>query len=125
MNDETHNMASADFQSAKQRLDEAVKSGDAATLRAVLQHPSLILRREAAEALVQMGGTDNVPHLIEALEKNQGRRSDGSESELMQAELNTALISALGKITGLEFAAPPDVSQVVQQSRGWLQKNPE
>lgn len=59
-----------------------------------------------------------------ALEDNQSVMSGGTETEIMQQELNTAIVSALEQLTGLQFPSSEnlskdDIQKVVKQSREW------
>ena len=128
MKDMSAQIRTADFATAKQMLDGWTKDRDAARVALALGHPSLIIRRQAADALGHIGDRAAVPGLIEALERNQVVYGGGSEEKVLQSELNAALIAGLSKLTGTDFGAPDpatgqDIRRVLEASREWRQKN--
>src|SRR5215218_6597972 len=99
MTDMSTQIRTADFATAKQMLDGWTKDRDAARVALALAHPSLIIRRQAADALGHIGDRAAVAGLIEALERNQVVYGGGSEEKVLQRELNAALIASLRKLT--------------------------
>jgi|SRR5262245_30735875 len=128
MKETSADIRTADFATATQLLDEWTKDQDAARVAQALGHPSLIIRRRAADALGQIGDPAAVSGLIEALGQNQVVYGGGTEDVILQKELNAALITSLGKLTGADFGAPDpssrqDVWRVLQVSREWRRPN--
>lgn len=117
-----------DFQSAQKMIKEGIGQANAALVAQTLAHPSLIIRRHAAEALARVGSKAEVPLLLDALKHNQGRYSGGSETDELQVDLNVALISALRKLTGADFGHPEhpsehEVQKIMQDYQMWWTKN--
>jgi HEAT repeat protein len=131
MNDEAATrILSPDFATASQALAEGIKGRDAGLVRLALDHPTLEIKHQAAEALGQFGDRSSVPRLIKALDQNQAIYRGGSETRVLQTELNGALITALQRITGVDFggidpSSEEEVRRVLEKSRHWLEKNPE
>jgi HEAT repeat protein len=119
---------STDFATANQALAESIKNRDARLVRLALDHPALEIKRQAAAALGQLGDSSCVPNLIDVLERNQAVQRGGSETLVLQTELNAAVIAALQKLTGVDFGAadassPEDVRRALETSRQWWQEN--
>jgi HEAT repeat protein len=131
MNDDTTDgVLSRDFDTASRALEQAITSRDPGPALAALGHPALEIRRQAADALGEFGGRAAVPRLLDALEQNQSVLRGGTETGMLQAELNVALVAAVQKLTGVEFGAgnPPsdaDVRRVLEQGRRWWEANRE
>ena len=124
MADPTTPIRSTDYAAAKVLLDEAVRDRDARRAGLVLEHPSLILRREAAEALSRFGSKADVPELIAALEANQVVYGGGSEEAVLKEELNAALLAAIQKLSGTDLgpvdpASDADVRRALEAARKW------
>jgi HEAT repeat protein len=119
---------STDFATANQALAESIKNRDARLVRLALDHPALEIKHEAAAALGELGDRSSVPKLIDVLELNQAVQRGGSETLVLQTELNAAALAALQKITGVDFGAtdassPEDVRRALETSRQWWQEN--
>jgi|GEM_PF-3785491 len=127
MKETSADIRTADFAAAETMLDGWIKDRDAARVAMALGHPSLIIRRRAANALGPIGDRAAVPGLIDALEQNQGVYGGGTEEVVLQKELTAALIASLTTLTGADFGAPDpssrrDVGRVLEVSREWRKK---
>jgi hypothetical protein len=119
---------SKDFAVAKEALNENKRLKNVEMIRLSLKHYSLIIKRLAAEDLAELGDKGSVPSLIEALEKNQGLMRGGIETLGLQAELNSAIVSTLGKLTGMSFPSQKSltgtqIKQVIEQAKLWWNAN--
>lgn len=119
---------SKDFNEASEALEENVRRKKSGLVRMSLQHPSLIIKRRAAEALRKLKDRASVPSLIEALELNQAVYVGGTETELLQDELNRAIVSALVEVTGIDVQLGPTlsdrkISEVITKSKKWWSMN--
>lgn len=128
---------SKDFQTAKTALEKAGAEKDLNTVRLGLKAFMLEIKKQSVETIVKLNDKASVPDLIKALEANQTIMSGGTETELLQQELNTAIVSALRRFTKLEFAylgnkpiAPcfekcPDdkVRKVIKESLDWVNEH--
>lgn len=115
---------SPEYSVAKQSLEQAVKDRDPAVLRAGLTHQVIEIRLAAVDGLVQLGDRESVPSLIAALRDNQAVRIGGSETQILQSRLSSAIVQALGKLTGLDFAqemkaVPADIDKVIVRAEAW------
>ena len=124
----TEQILSKDFAVAKQALDENILLKNCELVRLSLKHQSLIIKRQAAEALAELEDRRSVPYLIEALENNQFLLRGGSETKILQSKLNKAIVLALEKLTGLDFATEDtvtdsDIKQIIQKSKHWWNSN--
>lgn len=114
-----------DYTIAKRALDKAVLQRDKETIRLGLQKNSLIFKKDVIQGIEQLNDKSLVPDLISVLESNQVVMTGGTETKLLQQELNEAIISALKKITKLNFSIPDDklsddvIQQVLRKSREW------
>jgi hypothetical protein len=126
--DSNEQVRTADFATAKQMLDGWIKDRNAGLIGLALGHPSLILRRQAADALGQIGDTAAVPPLIVALKQNQVVYGGGSEEKALQVELNGALSASLRALTEADFGtidptSKDDMRRVLEVSRQWWEKS--
>lgn len=115
---------STDYRVAKQALEESLRRRNVAAIRLGLKNHSLLIKREAADALRGLMDKASVGHLIEALENNQVVYRGGSETLYFQAELNKALAFALEKLTGIDFHTGRSLSQaeiklVLDRGKQW------
>jgi hypothetical protein len=113
-----------DYTIAKQALDKAVLQRDRETIRLGLQKKSLIFKKDVVQGIEQLNDKSFVPDLINVLENNQVAMTGGTETRLLQQELNEAIVSALKKITKLDFQfsekiSADDIQQVLKKSREW------
>lgn len=117
-----------DYNVANRALDEAKKSKNAVAVRLGLRHRSLTLRKQAAESLKELKDKASVPSLIKALEDNQVVYRGGTETEILQGELNNAIISALQELTGINFSTEAastkdNIQKIILCSRQWWAEN--
>ncbi|MCW5747630.1 MAG: hypothetical protein KIT36_15695 [Alphaproteobacteria bacterium] len=127
-NDPGTRIVSPDYGTADQALTEAIGRRDAALVARGLENRHLELKLKAATALGEFGDKASVPHLIEALVQNEAPYAGGSESVVLQADLNRALVAALHKVTGVDFGAVDpqsraDLNRALRLSRDWWEKN--
>lgn len=120
---------STDFSSAEQALAESVDRRAVDQISAALDSQFLEIKLQAAEALGKIADKSAVPKLITALEDNQAYYTGGSETRALQLQLNTALVTALQKLTESDFGevdpeSMGDINQVLQTSRAWQANNP-
>jgi hypothetical protein len=125
------------YRVAKWAFDKAVLENDMATILLGLEGRSLLIRRNVVQALKQFDDKSVVPNLIKALDDNQGIMSGGSETQAEQRELNKEIISALRKLTGLEFSylqeattipcfhecPSKDIQRILKESREWWERH--
>lgn len=119
---------SKEFAVAKAALEENKKRKNFKLIRLSLSHSSLTLKRQAAEALAELRDKGSVPSLIRALENNQVMLRGGTETQVMQAELDRAIVSAVEKLTGLDFPkkeilSGDEIKQIIERSNLWLNAN--
>jgi hypothetical protein len=116
---------SSDYQSAKDALDNAVLKNDIKTIRLGLKNRINTIQQATVKALAKLKDKDSVPNLIECLKSNQGVFSGGTETEIMQRDLNISIIFALSTITELTFDASKsptsdEIEKVITESQNWL-----
>ncbi|HMS40446.1 MAG TPA: hypothetical protein PKE69_09485 [Pyrinomonadaceae bacterium] len=128
---------SKNYSVAKLALNKAILEKDKSTILLGLNGFSLLIKRDAVQAIKQFNDKSFVPNLIKALDENQGVMSGGSETEAEQQELNKGIILALKQLTGLEFSyltnsstipcfsdcPSKDILRVLKESREWWKKN--
>jgi HEAT repeat protein len=119
---------SKDFAVAKEALEENKKRKNVEMIRLSLNHYSLIIKRLATEALAELGDKGSVPSLIRALENNRVTLRGGTETQVLQSELDRAIVSALEKLTGLSFSknsvlSGGDIKQIIERSNLWWNAN--
>ena len=98
---------SKDFSTAEQALEENRRLRDARAVCLSLEHPSLLIKRRAAEALGDLKDKGAVKCLVQALERNQVVLLGGSETQVEQGELNKSILGALNATTGLDLPVTP------------------
>lgn len=118
------NILSKDYSVAEKALNKAVLEKDKETIRLGLKSPIFSIKQKTAEAIAEIKDKTFVPSLIEALEKNQGVIAGGSEAEVMQQELNKAIVYALEQLTGLQLLfsenlSADDIQRILNESREW------
>jgi len=97
-------------QIAAKALEKAIQEKDLATMRLGFKGvPSyrFDLEIKLAKAVVEVDDTSFVPDLLEALKRNQGVLSGGSETTIGQALLSRELILAIEHLTNLFFNLRP------------------
>jgi len=114
-----------DFQAAQDALEKAIHDRDAATLETALKSRSYAIRTRAAEALGKVGGKQSIRPLCDALE-NRWALLGGTEVELYQRQLVTAVVGALARLTGEDFGpinpdSDDDVRRVLEKARRQLE----
>ncbi|HJQ55672.1 MAG TPA: hypothetical protein VJ890_02120 [Vineibacter sp.] len=122
--DLTTKLLSPDFEIADVALSEAITRRDAALVARALEQSFLEMKIRAARALLDIGDRASVPPLIATLEANQVSYSDGSETKVLQQELNEVLVAALARLTGIAFGAvdpqsSTDIARVVAGAKAW------
>lgn len=116
---------SRNFQTAEKALGQALTEKDAATIKLGLKSPILSIRLKTAEAVQDLDDKSYVPSLIDALEETCCAMIDGgTETQMMQKDLNRTLVDALEKLTKTKFNLPEDLSprdfeEVIKRSREW------
>lgn len=118
------NILSKNYSTAEKALNKAVLAKDKETIRLGLKSPIFSIKQKTVEAMTKINDKTFVPNLIEALEENQGVIAGGSEAEIMQQELNKAIISALEQLTGLQLLtsenmSADDIQRILNESREW------
>jgi hypothetical protein len=94
---------SSDYKIAKQALEKAIYERDEATLKLGLMANSMILRQEVFRTVANLSYQWFVPDLVKALEENQTITDKGIKTVSEQKQFNKSIISALARLTGLEF----------------------
>ncbi len=124
---------------AKKALDKAILEKDKATIQLGLGKQFLSLKKEIVEEAVKFNDKSFIPDLIKALERNQGIMSGGTETVIEQNLLNKAIVSALEKLTGLQFLyfdgsltrssfdefPHKDIEKILKESREWCNNQKE
>lgn len=101
---EDNSILSCDYLTAKKSLEKALQKNDKETIRLGLKRfLSFKVKMDIAKAIAQLEDKSFVPDLIDALEKNQGVLSGGTETDILQALLSRELIITIEKLTGLKF----------------------
>lgn len=101
---EDDSILSCDYLTAKKALEKALQKNDKATLRLGLRRLfSFEIKMDIAKAISQLKDKSFIPNLIDALEKNQGTLSGGTETGISQALLSRELIVTIEGLTGLKF----------------------
>jgi HEAT repeat protein len=117
-----------DFSTAQKALQENTKQKNVQAVCLSLKHHSLLIRRQAADALRSIQHKSAVKCLIEALEDNQVVYFGGTETQIEQDELNESIVLTLKSLTGLDLPAKPkfsaaEIKQVIQKSKEWWSVN--
>ena len=111
---------SKDFDTARRALEVNRKYGAVELVCQSLKHPSLRIKDLAVKHLSEMHDVRAVPFLVAALKDNQVKYTGGTETLVLQSELNRAIIFALKEITGLEFKTDEDdVSKIIRDVKKW------
>jgi hypothetical protein len=119
---------SKDYLKAEKALVKAIQAEDKKTIRLGLKNEILLIKKKAVTALGEIKDKQSVPDLIEVLSENQVMMGGGSEMAAMQAELNTATVLSLSRLTGLKFdvsevLSSDDIAKVLEESRKWWNIN--
>lgn len=119
-----NDLLSKDFSKADKALEKAIQMQDNKSIRLSLQNENLLIKKKAAVALGESKDKRSVPDLIKTLSDNQIIMNGGSEVISMQTDLNKAIVSALSRITRLNFdvsnsPSSDDISKILEQSQKW------
>lgn len=134
---QSNSILTKDYNIAKKALEKAVREKDLNAIRLGLKGFSFQIRKDVVEEIVKLNDKSFVPDLADALEENQGCLSGGSETEVLQKELNNLIVSAIKRLTGLEFSyfdssssqpcsndfPPKDIQRILKESRDWWKEN--
>jgi hypothetical protein len=118
---------SRDYAVAERALDRAVVEKDSETIRLGLKNPILSIKRKAALAIAETNDVTFVPFVIEALQMNQVEMLGGTETRVLQDELNMTLVTTLAKLTNLKFAVSKkptasEIQKVIASGQEWWSK---
>jgi TPP-dependent indolepyruvate ferredoxin oxidoreductase alpha subunit len=88
------------------------------------------IKQKAAEAITEIKDENFIPDLIKSLDGNQGIVAGGTETEVMQNDLNKAIISALECLTKLKFnvtypLSDENIKEVLDKSQKWCSSHKE
>ena len=130
----------ADYDKAEAALMQAISEKQRETIQSGLKSRFIGLQIRSAEALAEINDKSSVAALVEALSQNQGVRGGGTEDQVLQQNLNKAIILALAKLTELKFQiswrlaenkfhtnapffdtfTPDEIENVLDETRKWL-----
>jgi hypothetical protein len=122
---------------AQRAFEKAVLEKDKITLRLGLKAFSLDLRRKVVSEIKKFNDKSFVSDLIKALEENQTIMSGGTETAIAQDLLDLEIVSAIEKLTGLQFpyidksinsdrfdkSSYNDVERILRESRQWCKSH--
>lgn len=119
---------SKDYATAEKVLNKAVLEKVRETIRLGLKSPILTIKQKIVQAAAELDDKTLILDLIEALSENQLLLEGGTETKIMQGDLNEAIIFALEKLTEIKFSVSEkvtseDVSEILKKSREWLKNN--
>jgi hypothetical protein len=125
---QTSEILSKDYTTAEKALKKAVTEKDEKTIRLGLKSPILTIRKKTVEAIAGLGDKMLVSELINTLSGNQILLDGGTETKIIQDDLDKAIISALEKLTEIKFKvseriSPEDIAEILRLSREWLKNN--
>jgi hypothetical protein len=125
---QTSEILSRDYATAEKALKKAVMEKDKKTILLGLKSPILTIRKKTAEAIAGLGDKMLVSELINTLSGNQILLDGGTETKIIQDDLDKAIISALEKLTEIKFEvsgriSPEDIAEILRLSREWLKNN--
>ena len=115
---------SRNYQIAQKALEKAIKEKDKDTLRSGLKNQNPLIKKKVVDAISDIDFKDSVPDLIDALKRNQILLRGGTEVQLLQRDLDVAIVKTLEKLTQLDFdvtdaLSSEDVNKVIEQSNRW------
>jgi hypothetical protein len=121
------NVLSRDYAVAEIAINNAVLTGNKATLKLGLESPIITIKQKAVEAIPETTDEDFVPSLIAALQSNQGLMAGGTEIQILQNNLNVSVIVAIATLTKMKFKVSEhptsaEVSEVILRSQEWCKK---
>jgi HEAT repeat protein len=91
---------SKEYAIAEKALVRAVLEKDKETLKLGLKSQFFPIKQKTVEAITEIEDKTFVPDLINAFQENQSIFSGGTETKIMQDNLNKAIAFALEKLTG-------------------------
>jgi hypothetical protein len=120
---------------ANRAFENAVLNKDKTTLRLGLKAFSLDLRAKVVDEIKRFDDKSFVPDLITALAGNRGVRTGGYEITGAQDTLDRKIISAIEKLTGLQFSYfdkysnhdrfdksfQDNIGRILKESREWCE----
>ena len=100
---------SKDYVAAEKALVRAILEKDKETLKLGLKSQFFPIKQKTVEAITEIEDKTFVPDLINAFQENQSIFSGGTETKIMQDNLNKAIVFALEKLTG---ASAQDINTI-------------
>lgn len=124
INQQEDSISSKDYAVAEKALNKAILEKDKKTIKLGLQSRYFPIRQKTVEAIANIKDETFVPNLIKSLQGNQGIIAGGTETEVMQNDLNEVIVSALQKLTKLKFKvskplSTEDINEVLDKSQDW------
>ena len=113
---------SKDYLTAKAAVEEASQHRNVNLVCEALAHPSLQIRLIAVGEIQKIGNSEVVQSLLDALRANQAKYTGGSETEVLQNELNSKIILELQKLTKLDLNEK-HISRVINDVEIWTKAN--
>lgn len=122
--EQDNKILSRDYAIAEKALDKAVSERDKKTIRLGLNSRFLPIKQKTVEVIAEIKDETFVPNLIETLGENQAVMTGGTEMQIMQDDLNKAIVFALEQLTGLQFLflenlSSEDIQRVLKESQEW------
>ncbi len=119
---------SKDYVAAEKALVRAILEKDKETLKLGLKSQFFPIKQKTVEAITEIEDKTFVPDLINALQENQSIFTGGTETEVMQNDLNKTTVFSLSRLTGLKFDASEqlssgEINKVLEESRKWWSIN--
>jgi hypothetical protein len=110
-------------------LNKALLEKDNETIRLGLKNPILTIRKKTTKAIDSINDVRFVPDLLAALQSNQSVVLGGTEMQIMQDELTSALILTLERLTKtkVKISNKPsheEIDKVITKIHEWLKNNP-
>lgn len=118
------------YSTAEAALNKAIKEKNNETIRLGLRSQILPIRQKTAEAISNTDVKTFVPDLVKALRENQGIISGGTETQLLQQDLNRAIITAIENLTDIQFnvttdLSPDEVKKFIRITEKWCKQHKE
>jgi hypothetical protein len=115
---------SGDYNIAEKALKEAVLEKNKTTIKRGLKSQFLDIKIKTVKAIAELNDETFVPHLIKALQDNQGIIGGGSEVQVLQDSLNKTIISTLERFTTLKFKVSEpltseNIKEVLDKTQDW------
>ncbi len=115
-------ISSKNYSTAKAAVVEAAHQRNVKLVCEALTHHSLQIRLIAVSEIQKMDDAKAVQPLLEALRANQAKYTGGSETEVLQSELNGKIVSALRQLTKLHLNER-DILRAVNDVEAWTNAN--